>query len=217
MNKTVLVAAGEIMSRTVNWQERESCILWGDGAGAVVLTETDQGAQVLSTHIHTDGKNGDNLLMPGGGSLTTPISHESVDKGLHFLKMIGANTSLRVAVGHFAAAAEEAVSANGYAMEDVDVIIPHQANIRIIQGVAKKLQDADGKDLCDHREIREHIVRDRPDSPRRGGQRRDDRIRQARVPHRVRRGTDLGEQPDQVVAAGADQGRPAVGLSPVHV
>ncbi len=140
LNKTVLVAAGEIMSRTVNWQERESCILWGDGAGAVVMTETDQGAELLSTHIHTDGKNGDNLLMPGGGSLTTPISHESVDKGLHFLKLIGANTSLRVAVGHFAAAAEEAVSANGYTIEDVDLIIPHQANIRIIQGVAKKLK-----------------------------------------------------------------------------
>ncbi len=140
VNKTALVAAGEIMSRTVNWQERESCILWGDGAGAVVLTETDQGAQVLSTHIHTDGKNGDNLLMPGGGSLTTPISHESVDKGLHFLKMIGANTSLRVAVNHFSAAAEEAVASNGYTMDDVDVIVPHQANIRILQGVAKKLK-----------------------------------------------------------------------------
>ncbi len=140
VNKTALVVAGEIMSRTVNWQERESCILWGDGAGAVVVTATDQGHQLMSTHIHTDGKNGDNLLMPGGGSLTTPISHESVDKGLHFLKMIGANTSLRVAVNHFSQAAEEAVGANGYTIEDVDLIIPHQANIRILQGVAKKLK-----------------------------------------------------------------------------
>jgi 3-oxoacyl-[acyl-carrier-protein] synthase III len=140
LNKKVLVVAGEIMSRTVNWKERESCILWGDGAGAVILTETDQGADVLSTHIHTDGKNGTDLLMPGGGSLTTPISHESVDKGLHFLKLIGANTSLRVAVNHFSTAVEEAVSSNGYTMDDVDVIVPHQANIRIIQGVAKKLK-----------------------------------------------------------------------------
>jgi 3-oxoacyl-[acyl-carrier-protein] synthase III len=140
LNKMVLVSAGEIMSRTVNWKERETCILWGDGAGAVVLAETDQGAQVLSTHINTDGKNGTDLLMPGGGSLTTPISHESVDKGLHFLKLIGANTSLRVAVNHFSAAVEEAVAANGYNVEDVDVVIPHQANIRIIQGVAKKLK-----------------------------------------------------------------------------
>ena len=140
MNKVALVCAGEIMSRTVNWKERESCILWGDGAGAVVLTETSAGAEVLSTHIHTDGKNGSELLMPGGGSITTPISHESVDKGLHFLKMINANTSLRTAVNHFSDAALEAVKQNGYSIHDVDLIIPHQANIRIIEGVARKLK-----------------------------------------------------------------------------
>ncbi|MGD0232193.1 MAG: beta-ketoacyl-ACP synthase III [Syntrophorhabdales bacterium] len=139
-NKTALVCAGEIMTRTVNWEERESCILWGDGAGAVVLTETASGHDVLSTHIHTDGANGDTLLMPGGGSLTTPISHESVDKKLHFLKMIEANKSFKVAVGRFADAAEEAAASHGYTMDDIDVIIPHQANIRIIQGVAKKLK-----------------------------------------------------------------------------
>jgi 3-oxoacyl-[acyl-carrier-protein] synthase III len=139
-NKKALVVAGEIMSRTVNWKERESCILWGDGAGAVVITETSSGAEVLSTHIHTDGKNGRELLMPGGGSLTTPISHESVDKGLHFLKMINANTSLRVAVNHFSQAAMEAITHNGYEIEDVDVIIPHQANVRIIESVARKLK-----------------------------------------------------------------------------
>ncbi|MCX8021233.1 MAG: beta-ketoacyl-ACP synthase 3, partial [Syntrophorhabdaceae bacterium] len=75
-NRMALVVAGEIMTRVVNWKERESCILWGDGAGAVVLTETDTGAEVISTHIHPDGQNGDTLLMPGGGSKTTPISHE---------------------------------------------------------------------------------------------------------------------------------------------
>ena len=125
---------------SVNWKERDSCILWGDGAGAVVITETSAGAEVLSTHIHTDGKNGSELLMPGGGSITTPISHESVDKGLHFLKMINANTSLRVAVNHFSQAAMEAITHNGYGIEDVDVIIPHQANTRIIEGVARKLK-----------------------------------------------------------------------------
>ena len=139
-NKTALVCAGEIMTRVVNWEERESCILWGDGAGAVVITETDSGHEVLSTHIHTDGANGDTLLMPGGGSLTTPISHESVDKKLHFLKMIEANKSFKVAVGRFAEAAEVAAASHGYTMADIDVIIPHQANIRIIQGMAKRLK-----------------------------------------------------------------------------
>jgi 3-oxoacyl-[acyl-carrier-protein] synthase-3 len=140
VNKTALVVAGEIMTRVVNWKERESCILWGDGAGAAVLTETATGHEVLSTHIHTDGANGDTLLMPGGGSKTTPISHESVDKGLHFLKMIEANKSFKVAVNRFAEAAEEAVHSSGYKIEDANLIIPHQANIRIIQGMAKKLK-----------------------------------------------------------------------------
>jgi 3-oxoacyl-[acyl-carrier-protein] synthase-3 len=139
-NKKALVVAGEIMSRVVNWKERESCILWGDGAGAAVITETADGAEVMSTHIHTDGENGDTLLMPGGGSKTTPISYESVDKGLHFLKMIEANKSFKVAVSRFAEACEEAVAANGYTIDDVDVVIPHQANLRILQGMAKKLK-----------------------------------------------------------------------------
>jgi 3-oxoacyl-[acyl-carrier-protein] synthase-3 len=139
-NKTALVVGAEIMTRVVNWKERESCILWGDGAGAAVVTASAFGAEVLSTHIHTDGKAGDTLLMPGGGSKTTPISHESVDKGLHFLKMIEANKSFKVAVNRFAEAAEEAMETNGYKIADADVIIPHQANLRIIQGMAKRLK-----------------------------------------------------------------------------
>jgi 3-oxoacyl-[acyl-carrier-protein] synthase-3 len=139
-NKTALVVAGEIMTRVVNWKERESCILWGDGAGAAVITETEGGAQILSTHVHTDGANGDTLLMPGGGSKTTPISHESVDKGLHYLKLIEGNKSFKVAVNRFAEACEEALEFNGRTLDDVDVIIPHQANIRILQGMAKKLK-----------------------------------------------------------------------------
>ncbi len=144
-NKMALVVAGEIMTRVVDWKERESCILWGDGAGAVVLTKTEAGHEVVSTHVHTDGANGDTLLMPGGGSLTTPISYESVDKKLHFLKMIEANKSFKVAVSRFADAAEEAAAAGDYGMDDIDVIIPHQANIRIIQGMAKKLKVSMGK------------------------------------------------------------------------
>jgi 3-oxoacyl-[acyl-carrier-protein] synthase-3 len=139
VNKTALVVAGEIMSRVINWKERESCILWGDGAGAAVVTESKQGPEILSTHIHTDGAGGDSLLMPGGGSKTTPISHESVDAGLHFLKMIEANKSFKVAVNRFAGACEEAASTNGYTIRDVDLIIPHQANQRILQALAKKL------------------------------------------------------------------------------
>ena len=140
--KNALVAASEIMSRTLDWTDRESCILWGDGAGAVVLEAVDSGGdihEVLSTHIHTDGSGGENLLLPGGGSKTTPISYETVDKKLHYLRMIKANESVRVAVRYFAEACEEAVSYNGFKISDVKWIIPHQANLRILQAMAKRL------------------------------------------------------------------------------
>ena len=141
--KTALVAAVEIMSRTLDWTDRESCILWGDGSGAAVLRAYDQFPgdkhEVLSIHIHTDGASGENLLLPGGGSKTTPISYESVDKKLHTLRMIKANESVRVAVRRFAEAAEEAASFSGISLADVKWIIPHQANLRILQQMAKRL------------------------------------------------------------------------------
>ena len=141
--KTALVAAVEIMSRTLDWTDRESCILWGDGSGAAVLRAYDpfpeDKPEVLSVHIHTDGASGENLLLPGGGSRTTPISYESVDKKLHTLRMIKANESVRVAVRRFAEAAEEAASFNGISLADVKWIIPHQANLRMLQQVAKRL------------------------------------------------------------------------------
>lgn len=138
--KNALVVASEVMTRTVDWTDRASCILWGDGAGAVILKEVDEEDRgILSIHIHTDGANGDSLLLPGGGSKTTPISHESVDKKLHCLKMIEANHSFKIAVKKFADACEEALNYNGITIDQVDLIIPHQANLRIIQGMAKRL------------------------------------------------------------------------------
>jgi 3-oxoacyl-[acyl-carrier-protein] synthase-3 len=137
--KRVLVVASEIMTRTLNWQDRATCILWGDGAGAALLTLGDEGPEILSTHMHTDGANGRDLLLPGGGSKTTPITHESVDQGLHYLNMIEANMSFRVAVRHFIEAINEALDFNGLAVEDVNWFIPHQANIRMFQNIAKSL------------------------------------------------------------------------------
>jgi 3-oxoacyl-[acyl-carrier-protein] synthase-3 len=139
--QTILVVASEIMTRTLNWKDRTSAILWGDGAGAAILTanQAGRGHRILSTHIHTDGANGANLLMPGGGSMTTPISHESVDRDLHTLKLIEASASVRVAVKHFAEACVEAVEANGCTLGEVDWVIPHQANLRMLQSLAKRL------------------------------------------------------------------------------
>ena len=135
----VLVVAAEVMSRTLNWQDRSSCILWGDGAGAAILGLANKGPELLSTHLHTDGAKGQDLLLPGGGSKTTPISHESVEKGLHYLNMIEANLSFRVAVRHFIESIQEAVQYNGLTVDDVDWFVPHQANIRMFQFIAKSL------------------------------------------------------------------------------
>ena len=137
--KNVLVVASEIMTRTLNWQDRATCILWGDGAGAALLALGDEGSEILSTHLHTDGANGRDLLLPGGGSKTTPITHESVDQGLHYLNMIEANMSFRVAVRHFIEAINEALEFNRLAVEEVNWFIPHQANIRMFQNIAKSL------------------------------------------------------------------------------
>lgn len=138
--RNVLVVAAEVMSRTLNWQDRSTCILWGDGAGAAVLTLGSQGPEILSTHIHTDGANGQDLLLPGGGSRTTPISHESVDRGDHFLNMIEAKLSFRVAVSYFINAIKEATGYNKIPLDSLDWIIPHQANIRMFQYISRSLK-----------------------------------------------------------------------------
>jgi 3-oxoacyl-[acyl-carrier-protein] synthase-3 len=140
--RNALVVASEVMTRTVDYTDRSSCILWGDGAGAVVLSldGNKNHHQLLSVHAHTDGANGQQLLLPGGGSKTTPISHDSVDEKRHVLTMIEAASSVRTAVHHFADSCQEAARANNITVQDIDWFIPHQANLRIIQGVAKRLK-----------------------------------------------------------------------------
>jgi len=138
--KHVLVVASEVMTRTLNWKDRNSCILWGDGSGAAVLALADQGPEILSTHIHTNGADGQDLLLPGGGSKTTPISHESVDKGLHTLALIEANLSFRVAVKYFMESIQETVDYNRIKLDDIKWFIPHQANIRMFQFISKSMK-----------------------------------------------------------------------------
>lgn len=141
----ILVVASEVMTRTLNYKDRSTCILWGDGAGAAILDKSEGNHRILSTHIHSDGKNGQDLLLPGGGSRTTPISPESVDKGLHYLNMIEANASFRVAVRHFIDSIKEAAAFNKVAIEEINWFIPHQANLRMFQSMAKTLKISMGK------------------------------------------------------------------------
>jgi 3-oxoacyl-[acyl-carrier-protein] synthase-3 len=128
------------MTRTLNWKDRSTCILWGDGAGAALLALGNEGPEILSTHIHTDGANGQDLLLPGGGSKTTPICHESVEKGLHTLNMIEASMSFRVAVRYFMDAIKEAANHNRVPEKDITWFIPHQANIRMFQYISQSMQ-----------------------------------------------------------------------------
>jgi 3-oxoacyl-[acyl-carrier-protein] synthase-3 len=138
--KNILVVAAEVMSRTLNWKDRSTCILWGDGAGAALLALGTGGHELLSTHLHTDGANGQDLLLPGGGSKTTPISHASVDQGLHYLNMIEANLSFRVAVRGFIDSIKEAAEYHQVDLDNIDWFIPHQANIRMFQHIARSLK-----------------------------------------------------------------------------
>ena len=105
-----------------------------------MLTLGTEGPEVLSTHLHSDGANGQKLLLPGGGSKTTPISPESVEKGLHFLDLIDANKTFKVAVRYFMESIEEAARFNHVKIEDIRWFIPHQANIRMFQYISRAMK-----------------------------------------------------------------------------
>ncbi len=135
--KTALIIGAEVMSRITDWSDRSTCILFGDGSGAVVL-EAQKGLHgVLSTHLYSDGRLWDLIHVPGGGS-RIPASSETIGKGLNFMKMKG-NETFKVAIRNLAEAADEALAHNHLKVSDVSLLIPHQANLRIITAVADRL------------------------------------------------------------------------------
>lgn len=134
---TVLVIGAETLSRLVNWQDRATCILFGDGAGAFVLRGSDTPGGVLSFVMRSDGSGGDLLLVPAGGS-KMPASHETVRDNLHTISMDGKGV-FRFATRAMAQVSREAASKAGIALDDVDMVIPHQANRRIIESAARAL------------------------------------------------------------------------------
>lgn len=136
--KRVLVIGAETLSKITDWTDRNTCVLFGDGAGAVVLGPGEDDRGVLSTHLHTDGSMGDLLFMPGGGS-KYPASCWSVGQRLHFIKMRG-NETFKIAVRALEDVVMEAINHNGIKPSDIDVLVPHQANLRIIQATAKRLK-----------------------------------------------------------------------------
>ena len=135
--KRVLVIGVEILSRVVDWTDRNTCVLFGDGAGAALLVPHEgEDRGILSTHIYADGSGMPFLNIPGGGSLE-PTSAKTVENKRHLVKMQGKPVFTH-AVKNISAAAEAALAANGKTAADVDMVVAHQANIRILSGVAER-------------------------------------------------------------------------------
>lgn len=132
-----LIIGVDLLSKITDWQDRSTCVLLGDGAGAAVLGPVKDGEGIIATHLGSDGRFGDLLYMPGGGS-KHPATHQTVDQRLHYLKMRG-NELFKHAVRLMVDAALKVLPKAGLTPQDVDCLIPHQANIRIIKAVAKRL------------------------------------------------------------------------------
>jgi len=134
-SRKVMVLGAEIMSKVTDWTDRATCVLFGDGAGAIILVGEEGERGVLSTHLHSDGSLWELLYIPGGGS-ANPSSPETVKQRMHYIKMAG-NQLFKVAVRALAEVSQEAMEHNGLKSADIEVMIPHQANTRIIEAAAK--------------------------------------------------------------------------------
>lgn len=133
----VLVIGAETLSRITDWTDRNTCVLFGDGAGAVVVSVHGERCGVLATELGSDGSGGQLLMLPAGGS-RAPASHETVSAGGHFIKMNGREV-FRFATTVLPKATEAVLRKSGWQLADVALIIPHQANTRIIESAAKRL------------------------------------------------------------------------------
>ncbi len=133
-SKNALVVGAEIFSKILNWEDRATCVLFGDGAGAVVLAASEE-TGILSTHIHADGKYENLLRVPYG----ITDGYDQVKAGKAFVEMKG-NEVFKMAVNTLGRIVDETLAANNMMKSDIDWLVPHQANIRIITATAKKLK-----------------------------------------------------------------------------
>ena len=138
MYKKVLVVGTDVMSSILNFEDRSTCVLFGDGAGAILLEPTeDQDVGIIDFLLHSDGAGGQFLYMPAGGSLH-PASHETIDKKMHYVHQDGRNV-FKHAVKLITEVSRDILERNGYTADDVNLLIPHQANLRIIQSSLERL------------------------------------------------------------------------------
>ncbi|MEX0879979.1 MAG: beta-ketoacyl-ACP synthase III [Thermoanaerobaculia bacterium] len=137
--QNVLVIGGEILSRYVDWTDRNTCVLFGDGAGAVVLQGTRGDHGILGSLMKANGSYHDFICMPGGGSDRPANDPKSIEERLPFIKMKG-NETFKVAVKAMADVATELLAEQGFTKDQIDLFIPHQANLRIINAVGARLK-----------------------------------------------------------------------------
>lgn len=137
--QNALIIGAEKLSAFVNWDDRNTCVLFGDGAGAAVLTSSHEteGGRVLATHLGTDGEQTELLNIPGGGA-ACPITIDNVGEGLAALQMQGREV-FKHAVNAMRRAAERSIEKAGIQLSDIKLVIPHQANLRIIDAIADRL------------------------------------------------------------------------------
>ena len=135
--RTVLAIGAETLSKITDFTDRGTCILLADAAGAAVLRPAAGAFGILDTDLYSDGQYWDLLYQPGGGS-RNPATHETVDKRMHYAKMKG-NEVFKVAVRMFVECAGRILERNGFTAKDIDLFIPHQANLRIIEAAAKRV------------------------------------------------------------------------------
>lgn len=139
--KHVLIVGAEVLHNMVDYKDRQTCILFGDGAGVGIVSRVEdpkQTSKILSSHIHAEGNLGELFVLPGGGS-KNPTTHETLDQGLQYVQMKGREI-FKHAVRTMSLACQEALDANGMTKDQVKWVIPHQANIRIIEAVAKHFE-----------------------------------------------------------------------------
>ncbi len=141
--KYALVIGAEVLTKYVDYTDRGTCVIFGDGAGAAVVGPVPEGKGILATKIKSDGRYEEQLYAPGGGT-KLGTTHETIDNRMHFFKMKG-NELFKVAVRSMADISAEMLTKAGYTVDDVDLVIPHQANQRITDAVASRLGVPDEK------------------------------------------------------------------------
>lgn len=135
--RKALIIGAEVLSKIVDWTDRNTCCLFGDGAGAVVVEASTEERGILSSHIHSDGRHWELLYQPGPGN-RNPVSQRTLDEKQAFINMQG-NDVFKLAVRAMEEVALEALAANKLSTADIDLFIPHQANRRIIDAIGKRL------------------------------------------------------------------------------